>query len=329
MTSFDYARLRAEGQTVLDAAEYPPKRTIMVHSGVTIGVALLLSVMSYLLDVGIAQTGGLGGIGARTILQTVQSVLEGANMLLMPFWSIGYLQAVLNWTRREDADVRTLLSGFRCFRGVLRLMILEAIVYVLLGLAGAYGGAAVFMLTPGAEAMFTMAEELAMSGADVEAFMETQAYMELVKPMVPFMLGGAALLVAPVAYRLRFAKFSLLDAPKMGALRAMFRSWRLTRRNCLSLLKLDLRFWWYHLAGLLILGLGYGDLLLNMIGVDLGISADMAMFVFYIAALLCEFGLHVWKKNTVFTVYGLAYTQLDMALDAPVLQQPNNVPWTY
>lgn len=330
MASFDFARMRVQGRVALDGASYPPKKLIMAHSSVTIGLGLLLSVLSYLLDMGIAQTGGLGGIGARTVLETAQSLLQTANMLLLPFWSIGYIRVVLHWTRREEADLTTLLAGFRCFGPVLRLLFMQGMVYVFLGMVGAYAGAAVFLMTPGAQPLYALMQEMTDAGiTDPYAMLENEAYVAASMAMAPYMLGAAALIIIPVAYRLRFAEFVLMDVPEQGALRAMLHSWRMTRRNCSSLLKLDLRFWWFYLAEGFIVVLGYGDLLLDLMGISLGISTDAAMFAFYIAALLCEFGLYVWKKNEVFAVYALAYDQLTAPREEPQKPQPKNVPWTY
>ena len=63
MASFDFKRMQVQGRMALDQASYPHRKLIMIHSGVTIGVGLVLSVLSYLLNMGIAQTGGLGGMG--------------------------------------------------------------------------------------------------------------------------------------------------------------------------------------------------------------------------------------------------------------------------
>ncbi len=331
MTSFDYGRLRAEGRAALNAAAYSPRKMILIHSGVSIGLGLLLSVISYLLDMGIAQTGGLGGIGTRTVLETIRSLLESTNMVFLPFWTFGYIRVVLNWMRREDAVPATLLSGFRCMGAVLRLMILQGVLFALVGIIGGYAGAGVFMLSPGARPLYQMIQEMIQAGVtDTSAIMETPIYQAASVAMEPYMLVGAVLIILPLAYRLRFAKFALMDEPRIGALRAMLKSWRITRRNCWPLLKLDLRFWWYHLAGLLIMALGYVDVLLPLAGLELDLGGDAAMVIFYIAALLCELILHVWKKNQVQIVYTLAYEQLTMPwAEMPVMQQWGNIPWRY
>ncbi len=330
MASFDYTRMRVQGRVALDNSSYPARKLIMIHSGVSIGVGLLLSVLTYLLDMGIAQTGGLGGIGTRTILETIQSLLQTANMLVLPFWSIGYIRVILQWTRREDADVYTLLFGFRCLGPVMRMMILQGAVYLFLGMVGAYAGAALFLLTPGAQTLYEMVQEMTAAGiTDPYALMENEAYVSASMEMAPYMIGVAALIIFPVAYRLRFAEYVLMDQPRLGALRSMILSWRLTRKHCWRLLKLDLHFWWFYLAEGLIAVLGYGDLLLNMLGISLNMDADVAMFAFYVAALLCEFLLYVWKKNEVFAVYALAYDQLNVPQEETPKPQPKNVPWNY
>lgn len=330
MASFDFTRMRVQGRAALDQASYPPRKLIMIHSGVTIGMGLLLTVLNYLLDMGIAQTGGLSGIGTRTILETIQSLLDAANMILLPFWTIGYIRTILHWTRREDADLSTLLSGFRCLSPVMRLLFMQGIVYLLLGFVGGYAGAAVFMMTPSAQPLYALLQEMTSAGiTDPYAMMENEAYVAASMAMAPYMMGFAAVIIAPVAYRLRFAEYALMDAPRQGALRSMLQSWRMTRKNCWKLLKLDLRFWWFYLAQVFILALNYGDLLLGKVSIELAISADTAMFVFYIAALLCEFALYAWKKNEVFAVYALAYDQLNAPQEETPKPQPKNVPWSY
>ena len=330
MASFDYNRLRTEATAILERTQYHPRKLVMIHSGVTVGLGLAVSLLGYLLDLGIAQTGGLGGIGTRTILETIQSILQVAHTLLLPFWTIGYMFAVLGWIKGEHPYPGDLLQGFRRFGPVLRLQILRGILFVGLGFVGSYLGSAIFLLTPGAGEFYALMQEMGQAElADPEALLQSEAYMELTMSMAPYMLAAAALVVLPMAYRLRFADFVLMDEERGGALYALLKSWHMTRKNCGKLLKLDLRFWWYHLAGLVIAAIGYGDLLLAMAGIELGIDAVGAMFAFYTLAVALEFGLHAWRKNQVQTVYGLAYRQLE--LPAPVEEvpqpQPKRVPW--
>lgn len=331
MASFDYERLHAEADRSLALSQYPPRRLVMLHSGVTIGLGLAVSLLGYLLDLGIAQTGGLGGIGTRTILETIQSLLQVAHTLLLPFWSIGYIFVVLGWINGTQPYPVNLLQGFRRFGPVLRLQILRGVILIGLAFLGSYLGSFLFLLTPGAEGFYALMGQISQEElADPEALMNNQAYMQMTMDMAPFILAAAALVVIPMAYRLRFADYVLMDEERGGALYALLKSWHLTRKNCLKLLKLDLHFWWYHLAGLLITVVAYGDVLLAMAGIELGIDAVGAMFAFYIVALALEFCLHAWRKNRVFTVYGLAYRQLDVPVPVEEVPQPQprKVPWS-
>lgn len=330
MASFDYNNLRAEADRALHGAPVSPRKLVTIHSAASIGLGLLLSVLSYLLQQGIAGTGGLSGIGLRTVMETCQMVLQLANTVLLPFWAVGYIRAVLQWTSWERTEPSVLLHGFRHWGPVLRLQLLRGAIYIFLMITGAQIASLIFLMTPAARDVYAQMEQLLASGiTDPNAIMESEAYISACMAMAPYVVLGAVVFVVPLAYRLRFADYILMDMPRMGALRAMLASWHMTRRNCLALLKLDLHFWWFYLAQGLIAVLGYGDLLLPMLGVDLTINADAAMFGFYIAALVSEFALFVWQKNRVFTVYGLAYRQLTAPQEEPPQPQPKHVPWNY
>lgn len=331
MVTLDYKRLREQAKRALTLADVSPRKLVMLHSGVTIGLGLVLSVLSYLLGLGIDQTGGLSGIGTRSILETAQSVLQIVNLVLLPFWSLGYIRAALQWRDGEAVDSRTLFFGLKHWGPALRKMLLQGIVYFALMIVGAQLSVIVFMMTPAAQSMYALMEEMTAQGiTDPYEMVQSEAYMAAAMKAAPFALVGMLLFILPVAWRLRFADYALMEAPEQGALRAIIKSLALTRKNFLPLLKLDLRFWWFYLAEGLILVLGYGDLLLGFAGVELGIHADAAMFVFYIAALICEFGLYVWKKNEVFVTYTLAYGQLAQPRTtppAPPEPKPQNMPW--
>lgn len=329
MAYFDSSQLRGKAQVALDQQGDQPRKLVMLHSGVVIGLGLLLSVLSYLLNMGIAETGGLGGIGTRAMLETAQTVLQIVNMVLIPFWTIGYTYTILAMSRGESVNTGSLLWGLRHWGVVLRSLLLRGVIYVGLMIVGAQMASLVYMLTPGAQALVALAEEMVASGiTDPYAMMDSPAYQQIMLQMMPFAIGGMLVLALPVFYRLRFADYVLAEYPQSGALRAVLASFRMTRKKSLAVLKLDLHFWWFYLAQLLIMALGNGDLLLSMVGIDLGISADVAMFVFYIAGLVCEFGLYVWRKNQVTGTYALAYGQLMHDAMEPVQPEEKNVPWS-
>lgn len=330
MASFNYCQLRADATQALQNAAYSPRKLVLIHTAVSAAVALVLSVLSYVLELGIAETGGLGGIGTRTVLETMQQILQLGNAILLPFWSIGYVFAILQLSRQESADARSLLSGFRCFGPVLRTMVLQGVIYFAVIMAASQIIGAIYLMTPMAAPMYELMEQLAAEGiTDPYAIMESEAYLDAAMDFAPFVLIGALILLLPVVYRLRFMEFALMDDPQRGAFHALAKSLRLTKRKCFTLFKLDLRFWWYYALELLISLLCYGDVLLPMLGVEMAMGADTAMFVFQIAALVCQLALYVWKQNQVFVTYALVYDELHDPQPEPVKPAPTNLPWKY
>jgi uncharacterized membrane protein len=204
-------------------------------------------------------------------------------------------------------------------------LFLRALIYLLLLLVSTQVAGVVFMLTPAAKSLLVLEEKMNAAGVtDVTAIMNDPAYVETSLKMLPFVLGGMLIFCVPVFYRLRFTDYILAEVPQMGALRAIMLSVHMTRKNCFALLKLDLRFWWFYLAQLLIAAIGFGEVILPLVGVELDMNGDVAMFVFYIAGLLCEFGLYVWRKNHVQATYALAYMQVKTELEQLAQPQREN-----
>ena len=82
------------------------------------------------------------------------------------------------------------------------------------------------------------------------------------------------------------------------------------KKNCAKLFLLDLRFWWFYGLEIVVQLLCYADLLLPLVGVQLGMNGVLASFLFYALALVCQVGLYAWKKPEVFTSYSLFYDDL-------------------
>lgn len=334
MATYNYRQLRTDARAAVAGFGKTAVKLIAIHAGLSIGANFLLALINYLLEMGIAQTGGLSGIGTRAILETVQQVLQTTLTLAIPFWSMGYTFAALQMARGKSANSVNLLTGFRHLGPVLRTNILRFVIYFALMMLGAQLACYIFMLTPAAmELMAVMEEMLATMETgetlDYTALLENEAYMQAMLPAMPYMLVGALLPLIPILYRLRIMDFALMDDPRKGAFHAFVQSMRMTRKNCLAIFKLDLHFWWYYLLQLLTAALYYGDVLLPMLGVELNMQADTAMYLFYGLALICEFGLFVWKKNQVTATYALLYDQLRQPRPQPPTEKPTptKVPW--
>lgn len=313
----DTKSLVNEAKQAVSAASYCPKKLTALHTGISAAASLLVALLTYLLSTGIGDTAGLSGIGTRAALETAQSLLELTLSILAPFWSLGFVAAALNLARRQQAAPHTLLSGFRRWAPALRMLLLEGMIYFAITFAAIQLGSFLYTMTPFADPLNQILEQMADAGTTDTAAL-TQLLLELDDKelmgifwtMIPFMALPALAVIIPVSYRLRLAQFILMDQPQAGALFALVLSFRLMKNNCMKLLQLDLRFWWFYALEIVVQILCYGDLLLPLVGVELGMDVVLASFLFYALALVGQAGLYVWKKPQVFTAYALFYDAL-------------------
>lgn len=306
----------------LSSAVFPPKRLALIHSAVSVLPALILAGISLLLASPLESTGGLSGIRTRDILETVQTLLTLIPSLLMPFWSIGFLYSSMRILRGQEAGPKSLLEGFRRLGPVLRLNLLLILICYGLGMACAFVGT--FIATPFSLKLATLLTPLleATSEAQIDAILSGISTAELLSAMLPMLLTVAGLCIlvfVPLFYRLRLAQYVILEDPQRGALAAMAESMRLTKKHCTQLLRLDLRFWWYHLISLLLAMLAYGDYILPALGVDLPFSPELAYMLFYCLYAAGTIAQHYAFRPQVTVTYAAAYD----TLRTPPQQLPN------
>ena len=190
-------------------------------------------------------------------------------------------------------------------------MILQYLLYLGISFGSVYLGCIVFSMTPLAEPIYVFLEhnqEALMAGTLTDA-----QTMEMFRTMTPVLIACGLLCIAvmiPVSYRLRLVNYRLMDEPKCRARESLRESNRLMYCNCLSLFKLDLSFWWYFLAKLLINALCFGDFIFAALGIPLPIGADLAFFLFYIVGLGAQVILLYFKESYVQTTYALFYRSL-------------------
>lgn len=295
----------------LEEAAFDPRKLMLVYIGISSLVMLFVTGLNFVLNEQIAGTGGLGGLGLRSVLQTAMEVVQMLANLAMPFWTMGYLACVLRMARGEQFCLGDLLTGFRNFGPVIRLNFLYGFQFLMLGFLCFYPSLLVYTMSPLAAPLMEILAPYAQSGGEMVLDEATMAAAtEAMMPMV--LLYGAVFLVvaAPRFYRYRLAYYALLDDPKAGARMALHRSTFMMRGNRLDLLKLDVSFWWFYLLDVLTVVLCYGDAVLALLGIQLPFSADGAYFLFYVLYLAAQVGLYVWARNGVECTYALGYDRL-------------------
>lgn len=309
------SQLRLEAEEALQKAAYHPKRLVLIHTAASLGVALLITVLNFILSRQIAGTGGLAGLGTRSLLETAQSVLEFISMVATPFWEIGLIFAVICWIKGTDAEPGSLLQGFRRIGQVLLLQLLRGLLFMSLGMGVLNFCIILFMATPLSGNMTQLMTPLIMDGMSpqqMEAMMNSAEFMaatgEALLPLMAIVFALFAAVALPFYYRLRFMEFSVMDGN--GAMAAMVHSMRMTKKNCLQLVKLDLSFWWYYLLQLLCLVLCYGDLILPALQIQLPFTDDTAFFLFFLLGSACQCLLFWQCRGKVLATYGMAYRAL-------------------
>ena len=309
--------LMQEAAERVSSASYCPKKLTAIHAGIAAGASLLVALLTYLLGIGIDDTAGLGGINSRAALETAQTVLQMVISILSPFWALGFVSAALHLSRGQMAAPNSLLTGFRRWGAALRLMLLEGVLVFGIMLVTMQIGSYLFLLSPLSEPFTAFFEEFtALSASDPTAAadfllnLDQQTMRSIFWRGMPFLAIPTVAVLIPLSYRLRLAQYILLDQPKAGAMLAMMLSFRLMKKQGWKLFGLDLRLWWFHGLEMLVVALCYGDLLLPMLGVELGMNAVLLSFLCYALALICQVGLYVWKKPQVMTAYALFYDDL-------------------
>lgn len=320
----------AAGETLAGASS-DPRKLILIHTGAALALSLVLSVLDFMLEEQIGGTGGLSGMGLRAILSTMQSMFQLVQMVLIPFWQIGWLFAALRLSRGERTEPGDLLEGFRRFFPVLRLYLLQGVLYVGIAMVCCYIASIVFVMTPWSEPLVNVMTQLMESGdlTATEAAIE-EVTAEVIVPMMAIFAVIFLAAAAPFFYRFRMAKYLLMDG-ESRAMKAMRESWRMMKGNAIAMLKLDISFWWFYVLDLLVTVVAYLDLILPAAGVTL----PWPSAVTYFGALVLYSGFQLllyWQcKPQVDVTYAKAYEVLSRPEEPKMQNQPlpPKQPWTY
>ena len=327
--------LKAYAAGRLQEQSYSPRRLALIHTAVASAGLLIVTLLNYLLSRKVGATSGLSGIGMRSILQTIQMALQYVINIALPFWQIGFIFAAIRMARGEQAKPVSLSEGFRRFGPVLRLMLLRGLIYGGVAIACVYLSSVIFTFTPAAWKMMELLMPLVESEADMMQLQNALLEMPLdqiaglIWPV--FVIFGVlyGLICIALFYRFRLSEFLIMDRPGTGALAALTLSGRLTRKNRLRLLRLDLSFWWYYALQLLSALLCYLDVLLAYVVVDLPVDAGTASLLSYALGLGAQVLLFACAGSYVHTTQAAAY---DVLLQQPVQAPqpkpaPKSLPW--
>ena len=297
------------------AGNQEEKKLILIYAGVSLGLALLVTVVNYVLGLRIDQTGGLRNMSTRAVLDTIRQILPMAQSILLLCLELGYMAAMLRIARGQYVSAHTLKLGFDRFWPLLRLTLLRGLIFLAAGIISIYLGTITYMLTPLSEPVMELLEPVVsgVTALDTSLVLDDLLYSQLLRAMIPCFLlcGGFCLLLGlPLWYRYRLAAYVLIDKPAFGAMKALRESRLLMYKNRLAFFRLDLSLWFYHVPMFVVGLLAYGDVLLEQVGISLPVSETVGFFGFYLLYLICQFALYFFLRNGVEVSYCLAYDSL-------------------
>ena len=313
MATLNRSSLRDRGAAAAAGCPSACRRLVLVYCGVIALLTLGSNGLHLYLDGHIGSTGGLGGLGTRSVLQTVQELLTYINLLFGPFWTAGFLYAMIGLSRGQTPGTGDLTEGFRRFWRVLANAVFPFLLTMAAVIAAVNVAAVLFSFTPMsadfAEKMEPLLSNPAYLTADGQLDLAAIPLDIMISVSMPLLILTGALL-APVciwlSYGLRLSAYLVMDRP-IGGVRACMESMRLMRGHRWQLFRLDLSFWWYHLLGLLIGVVGYLDVILTTLGIPLPMDGTWMFFLTLCAYCVLQAGLFLWKKCPVDAAYVMAF----------------------
>lgn len=300
-------QLKQEARQRLAPAGKLPAKLTFISVGVSLAAAVISGILGEIVS-GYQGGDGLSGMGMASLLQTLEQCVDLAVQLGSVFWTVGLTAAIFALIRAEQADKSTLFTGFRRFGPFLRLFLLKALIVMALAIVMYMPAMLIFSMTP-----WAMNLETAVL-TNPEILDSPEAMEALLGQMVPMLvIYGVLVLVAVLAvmYRLRFAEMFLICGWNK-ALPAMLASSGMTKGMVKDLIRLDLSFWWFHLGSILLLGICYLDMILELCGVSLGLPSQVSYWLCYLLYALGHLALEVYARPQVTGADAVLFNRLSV-----------------
>lgn len=314
MADINPSILKSQAKTRLQSGN--ATKLVLIHTGLLLILSIIASGINLFLDEQISTTGGLGGLGLRTTLQSIQSFIRYGMVLFSPFWHAGFTVAILRIAKGQKASPSDFLGGFRRWGAILGLQLFQMILMLCIAVSCAYIASVIFALTPFAAPLAEAIEPIMASGvldlASIDAEVLAQAYIPLL--IIYALILLPLLLLASLAIRL--SNYLILDH-KLPAFPSIYFSILAMRGHMIKMLKLDISFLWYYLVELALSVVCYLDWILPAFGVTLPFNETIAFFAALLLYSVLELAFHLWKKPYRDTSYALAYLEILHSLETP------------
>ena len=296
------AELKEKADLALQQTGGSYRKLYFLYAAISWGLAVLVMVLDAVLAGFITETGGLAGMQTRAILSTAQSALQILNLIATPFLQFGIVFCSMGLLRQENPGPASLLEGFRRFGPVLRLMLMNLLILIGLWFVCCYAAVFIFMLTPLSNGFMELMESV-MEITDMtvleEMLMDSGFLMQMLSSMVGYFALMALIVCVvgvPLGLRMSMKHFVVMDRQKLGGAQAIRESFRLTKGNCMFLLRLGLSFWWYYVLWALASSI-----------VFLPIPSQVGYWISYGVYIAAQVALTTFAAPRIQTTYAAAY----------------------
>ena len=287
-----------------------PKKVILYYALITTALSVAATALNIWMDSLIAGQGGLGNMNTRAVFSSVQAILPMALTLVSLCLNLGYQNAMMRIARRQYADQTDLKVGFRYFWPLMRMLLLQVMLYSIICLLMYQLVFTLYSFTPWAEPLISLlVPYLENPSLIMTEAVANEAFLLLI-PCLILYAAACAVVVIPMAYRLRMANYCLLDNSGRGALAAMLESRKIMKGKCKKLFRVDLSLWPYYLLVVVSTVVLYLDVILAFIGVQLPVSWDVVTYGCYGGYLLIQFVTAYYLRNFAEVTYLTAYDRI-------------------
>lgn len=288
MAIFDLHGLRQRASELDRANRVHSRKLVLVYCGVLALLSLGGNALMLLLDARMEGTGGLGGLGMRSVLQTIEEALYYGTVLFGPFWAAGFAYSMLHMVRGRSPELRDLTQGFRRFGRILGATLYQVLLSISMVLATATITTLLTAPLVKDPVHATLAETLVVDGVWLVLFLT---------------------IFIRILYSFRMSVYLMMDR-QIGGVASLFLSRRLMRGRKRQLFRLDLSYWWYYVLGLIFSVVGYLDAVFVVLGIELPMDPTVMFFGTMIVYFVLNTALSLWKKCEVDAACMLFYEEV-------------------
>ncbi len=317
MVTFDIPQLFSIGKQRLDAGNDRPKKLLSLYLLIFAAVSVGGSIINYFLISAMDGLSGLSNVHARSVLGASQNLLSILSTLFPPVWYYCFCAASLQIYRGKDVQPKAMTSGFRQWK-----RLLMAGVMFLLPVMGIS-----YLVTMVVSFYIALASSAQMDASAVQALLEgpTPAAQDaLLKAYLPLLLVCTvlfALIGLFFLFRYRMAFFLMTDYSKIPGSQILRCAAQLMRGHMGQFLRLDLKFWWYYLAQVLIQSIPLVGFFAQLANIPLPMEPNLMVLLTGILQTLLACALNYFFKNRMLYTYAAAYDRILQAESQQMWQQ--------